>query len=362
MAKENDLRLIDLSTDARTLPTDEMWEAMRRAELGWVSRGEDASVNALLARIQELTGKEAAILLPSCTMANLIALMTHASRGDQVILEESSHIAWSEGWGICSIAGLLPKGVQGAKEKGGRIEADDLILALEEEKFSHRPKSALLCLENTNNAYGGTVLTPAYTSDICGVARERGLAIHLDGARIFNAAAALKQPVKSLVEPVDSVAINLNKGLSAPEGALLCGSQAFVQRARVIAKALGGDSMHKAGIIAAAGVIALNNMMEQLSEDHRRARSFAEAIQGIPGVEVDMSSVQTNIVMADISASGLDGRAVLQQLEKRNVAGYLNRAQLIRFVFHRHINDEDVARAAAALAEVIGFKGKGTGC
>lgn len=341
---------IDLSTDARTMPTNKMWKAMQDIELSSVPfRGREV-VEALMDKACDLTGQAAALLLPSCTMANLIATMVHADRGDQVILEEGSHIAWSEGWGMASIAGILPRMMKGHR---GEITTIDLIRAIEDERFSHKPCTKLLCLENTHNASGGTVLSQAYAAETCSAMRERGIAVHLDGARIFNAAVALKLPVRNITQMYDSVVFNLNKGLSAPEGAVLCGSAAFVKKAERLATALGGASQHKADILAAAGLIAIDEMLEGIADDHRRARQFARSIQEIPGIQIDLDTVQTNIVMADVSESGLDAAELLSRLQQQGVAAYLYNRKMVRFVFHRHIGDEDAARAAARLENVI---------
>ncbi|QNK60314.1 aminotransferase class I/II-fold pyridoxal phosphate-dependent enzyme [Paenibacillus sp. PAMC21692] len=341
---------IDLSTDARTMPTNKMWKAMQGIELSSVPfRGREV-VEALMNKACDLTGQAAALLLPSCTMANLIAIMAHADRGDQVILEEGSHIAWSEGWGMASIAGVHPRMIKGQR---GVIPNIDIIRAIEDERFSHKPRTKLLCLENTHNASGGTVLSQAYAAVICAAMRERGIAVHLDGARIFNAAVALKLPVRSITQMYDSVVFNLNKCLSAPEGAVLCGSAAFVKKAERLASALGGASQHKGDIMAAAGLIAIDEMVDGISDDHRRARQFAQSIQDIPGIKIDLNTVQTNIVMADISESGLDAAQLLRRLKQQGVAAYLYNQKIVRFVFHRHIGDEDAAKAAASLEKVI---------
>lgn len=341
---------IDLGTDARTAPTSRMWEAMQAAALN-VSpfRGHEA-VEDLLSKACELTGQAAALLLPSCTMANLIATMAHADRGDQVLLEESSHIAWSEGWGMASIAGVYPKLLKGRR---GAIALAEIISAVEQSVFSHRPRTKLLCLENTHNASGGAVLPLAYTAEVCAAMKARGISVHLDGARIFNAATALGLPVRQLTETFDSVAINLNKGLCAPEGALLCGSAAFIAKASQLARALGGDSQHKADMIAAAGLIGLNEMAEGIAEDHRRAYLFASTAQNIAGIGVDLEAVQTNIVMVDVSGMGLSAKEVSRRLKKRGVAGYLYNEAILRFVFHRQISDEDAVQAAHLLADAL---------
>lgn len=347
----NDGRYIDLGTDARTAPTSRMWEAMQAVALNAVPFNGHEAVEALTSRACELTGMQSALLLPSCTMANLIAVMAHADRGDQVILEESSHIAWSEGWGMASIAGIYPKLLKGSR---GAIDLSDIRAAIGRSVFSHRPHTKLLCLENTHNASGGAVLPLAYTEEVCAAMKERGISVHLDGARVFNAAVALHSPVRPLTETFDSVALNLNKGISALEGALLCGSSAFIRKASRLARTLGGDSQHKADIIAAAGLIGLNEMADVIAEDHRRARLFASAAQRIAGVAIELESVRTNIVMADVSGTGLAADEVLRRLLHRGVAAYLYNEHTLRFVFHRQISDDDAKTAARRLEEAIG--------
>jgi len=343
---------IDLGTDARTPPTRRMWEAMQevalqRTPFEEVGTGEGA-LEALLAKACEMARQPAALLLPSCTMANLIAMMAHAERGDQVLLEERSHIAWSEGWGIASIAGLYPRLLPGP---GGAIPLVEAVAVIEQSVFSHMPRTRLICLENTHNASSGAVLPLAYTQALCAEMKERGIAVHLDGARIFNAAVALNVPVGQLTAPFDSIAMNLNKGLGGLEGAVLCGSLLFIRKASQLAQALGGASQHKADIIAACGLIALDEGMTFIADDHRRAYAFALAASRIPGVAVDVGAVQTNIVMADVSSTGLKAGEVLRRLRSRGVNAYLYNDTILRFVFHRHIHDADGELAVQLLAE-----------
>lgn len=341
-----------MSTDAITAPTPEMWQLMEKTatERYASSSLHSDAVDSLRHQVRLLTGKEAMLLLPSCTMANLVAMMAQTSRGEQVIMEESSHISWSEGWGFGAIAGLVPRRIQGSS---GRIHTDDLVAAIHDQRFGHRPRSTLLCLENTHNAAGGTVLTAEYTSEICAIARQHGLAIHLDGARLPHAAIYLRRPVSDLTTDVDSVAISLNKGLSCLEGVVLCGPSEFIEKAERIAKMLGGGSMHHAGVIAAAGSWALHTMFDRLEEDHRRARSFAELLHALPGVGVELAHVQTHIVMAKFSAPGLDGQSVYQRLKKHGVIAYPYKDDVLRFVFHRHIDDEDAQAALEAIRKVV---------
>jgi threonine aldolase len=344
--------MILLTSDVLGNIIPEMWEAMRKAKLGWASRGGDENVNALYDRIKELTNKEAAVLVPSGTMANLVAIMTHTNgRGDQVILEAQSHIVCSEEWGISFIAHMFPKLIPGNK---GIISPVSIIEAIEDYPFNHKPRTALLCLENTHMCAGGTIYTPELTMENCKVAHERKVAVHLDGARLFNAAVALNIKAESLVKDVDSVMISLNKGLSAPEGALLCGTKEFIDEAKINLKRLGGNSIHKAGIIAAAGLVALSDKnIARLSEDHRRAKIFAEAVSLIEGVKIDLSTVQSNIVLVDISSSGMDTDTVLQSLVEHNISGLKKNQKVIRFTFHNGISDNDTVVVVDAFKKVL---------
>ena len=342
--------MIALASDVFGNISLEMWEAMRNAKL---SRGfnSDENVNALYERITYLTGKEAAVLVPSCTMANLVAIMTHTNKGDQVILEEQSHIVWSEEQGLSSIACVFPKLIHGNK---GIISPERIIEAIEDCRFNHKPKTALLCLENTHMGAGGTIYTPELTMKICKIAHERQVAVHLDGARLFNASVALNIQAEGLVKDIDSISINLNKGLSAPEGALLCGTKEFIDKAKINLKRLGGNSMHKAGIIAAAGLVALSNKnIARLKEDHEKAKIFAKAANLIRNAEVDLDTVQSNIVLVDISSSGMDTDTTLQSLAKRNVGGHKKDQKVIRFTFHNGISDDDTMMAVDAFKEVL---------
>jgi len=344
--------MILLTSDVLGNITPEMWEAMRKAKLGWPPRGDDENVNALYDRIKELTNKEAAVLVPSGTMANLVAIITHTNgRGDQVILEAQSHSVYSEELGLSSIAHMFPKLIPGNK---GIINPASIIEAIEDCEFNHKPKTALLCLENTHMFAGGTIYKPELIMENCKVAHEREVPVHLDGARLFNAAVALDIKAESLVKDVDSIMINLNKGLSAPEGALLCGTKKFIDKAKINLKRLGGSSMHKGGIIAAAGLVALSDKnIARLSEDHRRAKIFAKAVSLIEGAKIDLSTVQSNIVLVDISSSGMNTDTVLQSLFALNVSGLKKNQKVIRFTFHNGISDNDTMMAVDTFKEVL---------
>jgi threonine aldolase len=234
------MSVIDCRSDVITTPTEAMWEAMRSAQMGWGMQGEDPSINELQAYAADLTGMEAALYVPSGTMANLVALMTHTNRGDHILLEAYSHILWSEEWSFAYVCGLVPKRL---RSELGVIEPRAVHDAIGELRFGHRPPFRLLCLENTHNMAGGTLTSPSQTAALAAVAHENGIAVHVDGARILNACVALDVPLQAFASHVDTLSINLNKGLSAPGGALLCGPESLIQESRKNLKRIGGWSV-----------------------------------------------------------------------------------------------------------------------
>jgi threonine aldolase len=336
---------LDVRTDAITLPTDEMWDAMRSAQLGWAMAGEDPAVNALQARFADLTGKGAGLFVPTGTMANLVAVLTHTNPGQQVVLEASSHILWCEQWGLSAFGGLHHRAVAGDR---GAMPLPDIRVAIEERRFGHRPVTGLLCLENTHNMAGGAVLTPSYTDAVCEVAHEHEVRVHLDGARLLNACAALGAEVHELTRSVDSVSVNLNKGLSGPMGCVLCGSRDFVARARVYLKRVGGWSISQAGIAAAAGLVAIERMRGQLAEDNARAARLAERIAGLDGFQAE--PCETNIVMVRVEDHHRSD-LLLHWLERRGIRVYSYRPGWVRLVTHRHVDDDAIDAIATAFAE-----------
>jgi threonine aldolase len=340
--------MIDLSTDLVTEPTEAMWDAMRRAPFGLSSRGEAPAVTALEERAAALLGTEAALLVATGSLANLLALFTLPGRGEQVILEADAHSLWSEEWGLSTVCGLLARPLPGRAGALDPAEVEDAITA---SRFGHRPRTGLLCLENTHNAAGGAVMDPSQMAAICDVAHRHGVPVHLDGARIFNAAVALGRDVRELTRAADSVACSLNKGLSAPMGSLLCGSRAFVDRARRHAAVLGVGSLNLWSV-AAAGLVALDEMIDRLAEDHRRARALAQGLAAVAELRVDVAGVRTNIVMVDVAGSGIDGRTFLERLAARGVWASHRAGSVLRFVTHRHITDEDVTRVIHTVAQL----------
>lgn len=342
-----------LNSDVFGVTSKEMWQAMESATVYGGPEG-GKYVEALYERIREITGMEDALLVPSCTMANLTAQCVWADSGDQVIYEEQCHSLWSEEWGMAYVARVFPKVILGRK---GILDPADVAFAMDDSRLKHKPKTALLCLENTHMGAGGTCYTKERIDELCEVAHSRGAAVHLDGARLFNAAIALNTPVKDLLENVDSVSINLNKGLAALEGTLLCGSKDFIDKSKIFVKRIGGNSMHKNDVLAAAGLIALRDEnISALEEDHKRAKVFAEEINKIKGVSVDMETVQSNIVLGDISETGIDVDTFVAKLKENGLYSLRKDTKSIRFVFHNGITDEDLPMAVKAMATVAAGK------
>ena len=333
--------MIDLRSDVHAPPTDEMWEAMRSAKLGWATVGEDPSVNELQERMAALLGKEAALWVPTCGMANLVALLTIGPRGSTVVLEASSHVLTSEAMGIEEIAGLQPDSLWAEDGRLDPAEVEELIV---------ETGALMLVLENTHTRAGGTVVSPELTAELARSAQSHGTYVHLDGARLFNAAVALGVPVGELAAPVNTVAVSLNKGLCAPMGAILAGRAQVIELAKEPLRRLGGASVHKAGIAAAASLVALDTLVERLADDHRRARELAALLHEIPGIEVDPREVETNIVLVDVSGTELPPDEFLPLLAEHGVLGLERDTTRIRFVTHRMISDDDVARVAEIVA------------
>ena len=335
---------IDLRSDLHASPTDEMWEAMRSAQLGWATYGEDPSVNELQQRMAGLLGKEAALWVPTCGMANLVVLLTIAPRGSTVVLEASSHVLTSEAMGIEEIAGL---DVQSLWAADGRLDP----AAVEEQIVDSG--ALMLLLENTHTRAGGTVLSPELTAELAGAAQRHGAYVHLDGARLFNAAVALGVPVGELAAPVNTVAVSLNKGLCAPMGTILAGRSQVIELAHETLRRLGGASVHKAGIAAAAALVALDTLVDRLADDHRRARELGALLGEIPGLAVDPRQIETNIVLVEIGETQLFPDEFLRRLAEHGVLGLEQGTSRVRFVTHRLIGDDEVVQAAERVALAV---------
>ncbi len=342
MAPETDV--VDLRSDTVTKPTPGMREAMARAEVGDDVFGEDPTVNALQERCAELTGHEAALFVPSGSMGNEIALIVHTRPGDEVICEADSHIVNFELGAMAAWAGVLPRAIP--SERGW--------LALDQVRAAVRPsvyylsRTGLIVLENTHNMKGGTVYPPEEARRILEFAEERGIPVHLDGARIFNAAVALGVPVKELTQGFDSVMFCFSKGLGAPVGSMLVGSRAFIEEARVVRKRLGGG-MRQVGVLAAACLYALEHHVDRLQEDHEHARLLARALAELPGVEV--VEPETNIVIFTLRA--MTAAEFTRRLEEKGVRAIAVGERTVRLVTHLDVSREDVERAIQAIREVL---------
>jgi threonine aldolase len=293
--------MVEMRSDTMTRPTPAMRRAMAAAEVGDDVFGEDPTVNRLEAKAAELLGKEAALLVASGTMANLASLLAHCGRGDEVILGHLSHSFLYEQGGMAAVGGISPRTVLNRED--GTLPPEEIEAAVRSDD-PHFPRTRLLMLENTHNRCGGAPLDAAFMRAAAEITRRRGLSLHVDGARLFNAAAALGVSARELAAEADSVCFCLSKGLAAPVGSVICGGREFIGRARRARKLLGGG-MRQAGVIAAAGMVAMDEMVDRLAEDHAHARKLAEGLAAIPGISIDPARVRTNIVYFDVTKPGL---------------------------------------------------------
>ena len=341
---------IDLRSDTVTHPTDSMRKAMAIAPVGDDVYGEDPTVNKLQELAAEKMGKQAGLFVPSGTMGNLAAILAHCGRGDEVILGNKAHTFLYEAGGVSALGGV--HSCQLPNQPDGTLALSDIQAAIRS-KDAHQPISRLVCLENTHNRCGGVALTPEYTRAVGELAHNNGLFLHLDGARIFNAAVAQGVPVKSLAEPADSVTFCLSKGLCAPVGSVLCGSQEFITRAHRIRKQLGGG-MRQAGFLAAAGIVALETMTDRLVEDHARAHQLAEGLSSLQAMLLDPGTPYTNMVFVSLAESfPLDAPAVAGKLAEKGVRVGVVGKRRFRLVTHYWIDDAAVKKALQAFREVI---------
>jgi threonine aldolase len=343
------MEYIDLRSDTVTKPTPEMREAMARAEVGDDVYLEDPTVNRLQELAAEMLGKEAALFVPSGTMGNQVCLKLHTQPGQEVITEERSHIFNYEMAAMAAISGTLARPVRG----------EDGILDWPSIQSSIRPRSAyyvaqtgLVTLENSHNMAGGACMPLERMEEICERAHEAGLPVHLDGARIFNAAIALKRDPAELARPFDSVMFCLSKGLGAPIGSLIVGRRAFIDRALAVRRMFGG-SMRQVGVIAAAGLVALEKMTARLEEDHANARLIARGLAEIPGVKIDPERVQTNIVIFDIAETGKDTTELSASLKERGVLANGINPREMRIVTHKDVSRSDCESALGAIKTVL---------
>ena len=340
---------IDLRSDTVTQPTQEMREAMAHAQVGDDVYGEDPTVNKLQELAAERLGKEAGLFVPSGTMGNLASILAHCGRGDETILGNKAHTFLYEAGGISALGGV--HSCQISNQEDGTLLLDDIQAAIRS-KDAHQPISRLVCLENTHNRCGGVALTPGYTRAVGELVHSRGLLLHLDGARIFNASVAQGVTAKELAGPADSVTFCLSKGLSAPVGSVICGSAEFISKAHRIRKQLGGG-MRQAGIVAAAGIVALETMVERLVEDHKRARYLAQGLAFLPWLVMEPGTPYTNMIFMSLAGTfPVDAKEVAAELAKMALKVGVVGKRRFRLVTHYWIDDEAVEKAILAFQEV----------
>ena len=344
-----DAQLIDLRSDTVTKPSPAMRRAMAEAEVGDDVYLEDPTINRLQARAAEIFSREAGLFVPSGSMGNLASVMAQTSRGQEVICEAAGHVYNYEMGSMSAIGGVLPRILQG---EDGILNWDQIARAIREKAY-YRPQTALVAIENTHNMAGGTVYPTELAHEICDKAHEAGLKIHLDGARIFNAAVYLNENVADMTKKFDSIQFCLSKGLGAPVGSMIVGSRDLIERCRVIRKMLGGG-MRQAGVLAAAGLVALEEGPKHIPTDHENAQLLARGLTKIPRIQIDPKKVQTNIVIFDIAKSALTSAQLVERLNERHVLTGAVDSTRIRVVTHRDVSRDDCERALQLIGEVLG--------
>ncbi len=335
------MREVDLRSDTLTRPTDAMRRAMAEAEVGDDVFGEDPTVNRLEEMAAERMGKEAAVFVASGTMANLVSLLAQCRRGEEIILGDQSHTYCYEQGGAAALGGLHPRPLP--NQPDGTLRLEEIEAAIRPDNV-HYPRTRLIALENTQNRCNGRPLTPAYMASVGTLAKRHGLLVHVDGARLFNAAVALGVEAHELTVHADTVSFCLSKGLGAPVGSLVCGSRDFIAEARRARKVVGGG-MRQAGVLAAAGIVALEQMVDRLAEDHAHARQLAEGLAEVPGIRIDPAQIQTNIVYLDTD----NAQALVDALAEAGVRVMATAPTRIRAVIHHHITSKDIAYTLEAL-------------
>ncbi len=341
--------IIDLRSDVLTRPTEEMWAAMQRAEIGWSLYQQDRAVNELEDRVATLLGKQAGLFLPTCSAANMVALLTLGKRGSQIVCETNSHIGTSEAAGISRFAELRLHLVAGHR---GIMRSKDVVEAIRGSRRAVERSApvSVVCMENSHNNAGGIAVSAAQTKRIAAVAQEHTVAVYLDGARLFNSAAALSVSPKALVQMVDAVTVSLNKGLGAIMGAVLCADSPTIHYARLNARLLGIASLHKAGYFAAGALVALNNMADTFVRDNRLTQRLARKLSN--WITVDLTTVQTNMVYADVSRLNLSAIQFALALETHGVRVNARTGATVRFVINRSISEADVDHTVQIISNI----------
>ncbi len=341
---------IDLRSDTVTKPTPEMREAMAEAEVGDDVYMDDPTVNKLQEHAAVKLGKQDALFVPSGTMGNLLALLVHCQRGNEAMVGDKSHIYMNEAGGMSALGGIFPHPV--LNQRDGTLALDDIRASIQTEDV-HHTITRLICIENTQNVCGGVPLTAEYTAQVGRIAQENNLRFHIDGARIFNAAAALNVDVKDLTAPADSVMFCLSKGLVSPVGSMLAGTRDFIARARHLRKMLGGG-MRQAGVLAAAGLISLEKMTGRLGQDHARARKLAAGLKQVKGLVLDAESLSTNMVYFNLEDEvQLSVNQIVDEMKKRDVLVDWAGHRRFRLVTHYWVDDEGVEKTIEAFAKVL---------
>ena len=344
------MRIVDLRSDTITKPTPAMRRAMAEAEVGDDVFGDDPTVKRLEEMAADRLGKEAGLFVASGTMGNLVSLLAQCGRGDEVIVGDQAHTYVYEQGGMAALGGIHPRVLRNLPD--GTLDLDEIVAAIRDPNNPHFPKSRLITVENTHNRCGGTPLTVEYMRSLGKLAREHGLLLHLDGARIFNAAIALGVDVKALVADADSLTFCLSKGLAAPVGSVVCGSKPFIAEARRARKVVGG-AMRQVGVIAAAGIVALEQMVERLAEDHANAHVLAAGLAEIPGLQVDEVSVRTNIIYFETTRPDVDAPCLVARLEEAGVRMGAVGQRRIRAVLNYHVTAADVQAALALMRAAL---------
>ncbi len=341
--------IIDLRSDTFTQPTYEMREAMKDATVGDDVFEEDPTIIELQEFASKKIGKESALFLPSGTMGNLVSVLTHCGRGDEIILGDRSHIFLNEVGGISALGGIHPRILPNKDD--GSIPLEKIGSGIRQSNL-HYPPTRLICLENTHNYCYGSPIGTDYMAKVASLAKNYNLKIHLDGARIFNAAVALEVDVQEITQHVDTVMFSLSKGLSAPVGSMICGTKEFIAKARKNRKMVGGG-MRQCGHLAAAGLIALEKLSKRLHEDHENARTFSETISKIPAIQINLNQVQSNIVFFGMTSDKINGREFIAKLGERGVKILETQPGFFRAVFHRGISKDQALPAANAIKEIL---------
>jgi len=352
--QQTDGAIIDLRSDTVTKPTMAMRQAMMDAEVGDDVYGEDPTVNRLEAMTAEMLGKEAALFVSSGTMGNLIALLAHCGRGDEIILGDRCHIFRSEQGGAAALGGVHPMVIR--NQPDGTLDLAEIEANIRDDN-EHYPVTKLVCIENTHNFCGGRVLGVDYMDAIGDLAHTHGLKLHVDGARLWNAAVALGVSPARVVCNADSISVCLSKGLAAPVGSLLVGDQAFIARARRMRKLVGGG-MRQAGLLAAAGIVAITEMVERLSDDHANAKALAQGLAALDGITVNPADVETNLLFFELTREDMTPAQLVNGLAGHGIKLSASGGRRLRAVFNYHVTAEDVQRILAAFqatlaAEVI---------